>query len=98
MRRLDAIFSDRRNSVSSSNSVGNTEKSTARLSCTADRNTRIEAAIEQASSMSMTKAGTGTTITNRTLIAATGNTRLRSALIPPPGAAVPKVIAPALIA
>ena len=70
--RLEAMFSDSRNSVSSSSRVGNTLSSTARRICTALRNTIIDAAIDKASSRSSTAAGTGTSITKIMLMAAAG--------------------------
>src|ERR1700742_5097564 len=75
MRRLDAILSESRKSVSSKSKLGKTEKSTARRTCTAERKTSTEAENEQASSRSSTTDGTGINITKITLIAATGSER-----------------------
>ena len=72
MRRLEAMFSDSRKSVSSSSSVGKTDSSTARRICTAERKTMIDAAIESASRKSSPAAGSGTSMTKITLIAASG--------------------------
>ena len=74
MRRLEAMFSESRKRVSSSSSVGKTESSTARRICTAERKTMIEAAMESASRRSSTAAGSGTSMTKITLIAAKGST------------------------
>src|SRR5277367_984287 len=75
MRRLEAIFSDNRKSVSSSRRLGKTEKSTARRTCTAERKTRTEAEKEHASKRSSTNDGTGISITKMTLMAPTGSER-----------------------
>src|SRR5208337_4641018 len=55
--------------------VGNTEKSTALRTCTADKKTSTDIPIEQASNRSITKAGTGTSMTKMTLIAPIGRER-----------------------
>ena len=73
MRRLEAMLSERRKSVSSKSRVGNTESSTARRICTAERKTMTDAAIESASRKSRPAAGTGTSMTKTTLMAAMGN-------------------------
>src|SRR6266568_6319399 len=73
MRRLEAMFRDTRNSVRSNNKVGNTESSTARRICTAERKTIMEAAIERANKKSSANAGNGISITKITLIAPRGS-------------------------
>src|SRR5579883_2180761 len=75
MRRLEAIFRDRRKSVSSRSRLGKTEKSTALRNWTAERKTNTEAENEQANRRSSTAAGTGTSMTKRMLMAATGSHR-----------------------
>ncbi len=72
------MLSARRKSVSSKSSVGKTLSSTARRICTAERKTTIEAAIEIASSMSRPTAGSGTSMTKITLMAARGSAYSRS--------------------
>ncbi len=83
MRRLEAMLSESRKRVSRSSSVGKTEKSTALRTCTAERKTSTEAAIEQASNISMRKAGTGTSITKMMLMAPIGRASSLKRLIKP---------------
>ena len=78
MRRLLAIFKASRKSVSNNNKVGKTLNSTARLICTAERKTMIDAAIESESRKSSAQEGSGTSMTKITLIAASGSTYSRS--------------------
>src|SRR5215813_11914161 len=75
MRRLEAIFRDHRKSGSNNNMLVNTEKSTARRTCTAERKTRTDAEKEQANKRSSTNEGTGISITKMTLMAPTGSDR-----------------------
>src|ERR1700742_6925 len=75
MRRLEAIFSESRKSVSSSSRLGKTEKSTAFFTCTAERKTSTDAENEHASSRSKMIDGTGISMTKITLMAAIGNER-----------------------
>src|ERR1700761_5089163 len=80
MRRLDAMFSDRRKRVSSSSTVGKTEKSTALRTCTADRKTSTAAAIDRPSNRSRTSAGSGISMTKTMLIAPIGSANSRMLL------------------
>src|SRR5579872_2667299 len=72
MRRVLARFSDRRNSVSSSNSVGKTENCAGRRIWSELRRTRTARVMLVARSRSNRNAGTGTIITNTIATAAIG--------------------------
>src|SRR6201994_3776257 len=80
MRRLEAMFNERRKSVSNSRTVGKTEKSTALRTCTADRKTSTAAAIDSPSSKSSTSDGSGTNITNPMRLPAPGNANSRAVI------------------
>src|SRR5208283_1561392 len=72
MRRLDARFNDRRNSVSRSNRLGKTENCAGRRICRAESSTSTEAAKLVASNRSSANAGNGTSMTKTRLTAAIG--------------------------
>src|SRR5260370_127806 len=96
--RLEARFNDNRNSVSKSSSVGNTEKSTARRTCTAVKNTITEAVIEEASKISSTTLGTGIIMTNTLLLPVAAISMVFVMIIPVPSVVLDILLASSITA